>query len=159
MDNLFSLTWQEQAAGSFCVGSIQAVCSLIFHGHVKSWYFFFLFSFHQKVCHSGFLSLSPSTLNNIIWAWWELWGHKMSGRNGYFRADQLPGSVHHIATWMLLLLLRGQYACENEWQGSGKTTVRLMLAHSACGSVLTQGVVSQCSFRWISHSPLADTDH
>lgn len=36
MDDLLSLTWQEQAAGSFCVGSIQAVSSYIFHGHVLS---------------------------------------------------------------------------------------------------------------------------
>lgn len=64
MDNLFSLIWQEQAAGSFCVGSIQAVCSHIFHGHVK--FFLFLFSLHHNVCLSGFLSLSPGTLNNII---------------------------------------------------------------------------------------------
>lgn len=39
MDNLLSSAWQEQAAGSFCVGSIQALCSLLSHGHVKSWYF------------------------------------------------------------------------------------------------------------------------
>lgn len=62
MDKLLSFIWQEQAAGSFCVGSIQAVCSHIFHGHVK----FFLFSLHHNVCLSGFLSLSPGTLNNII---------------------------------------------------------------------------------------------
>lgn len=36
MDNLLSSAWQEQAAGSFCVGSIQALCSLVSHGHVKS---------------------------------------------------------------------------------------------------------------------------
>lgn len=95
--------------------------------------------------------LCPRTLNSINWAWWEI--YKMQERIDYFRADHLPDPVYHIAMWMLVLGLKGQCTYGNEWQGTGKVIVRLMLAHSACGYVLTQGVVSQYSFRQVSYSP------
>lgn len=97
--------------------------------------------------------LCPHTLNSINWDWWEIQVHNMWEKFDYFRREHLPNPVYHIAVWMLVLALRGQYARGNEWQGTGQIIVGLMLAHSACVFVVTQGMVWQYSFRQISHPP------
>lgn len=97
--------------------------------------------------------LCPHTLNSINWDWWEIQVHNMWEGFDYFRPEHLPNPVYVIAMWMLVLVLREQYTCGNQWQGTGQNIVDLMLAHSACVFVLTQGMVWQYSFKQISHLP------